>query len=428
MKKILKNLFLIIAFVILFSTNVFAAKYTMCTGKEFNTRIKYALNKTNNGVDRSITEFRRHLSLPEDAILIDISEDGDSSVLAFIDENILYYIADDDVYLNYDCSYMFDGFLAIKKINLQEFEFSKLKKANYMFSNCISLTDLDVDNDTDIKLNEMEGMFYNCQSITDLNLYMLVTKNVTSFKNLFYECRNLKNIQVHTDKFITKNVKDFTNTYKNCYLLKTNFGKKATSINENNYKMYSKCGDDDTEGLLKDFDFEYDDYGTNDCTYKVDSIFGTVFTTESLTGDEIKTAKTFLNAKLATDSSLQSASGKDSNQLQDIDVEAILRAESTFVPDLEEKIRLFKEKRKNGSNSNIEDEEDDIVGPGITPSKEPINYEDVSADEDYASYKQFDNSIYLVVIIILVTVIIGLLMYRRKTKKETDEIDKPFDN
>lgn len=425
MKNLIKKITFTILFMILMVSSSFAAKYTLCSGKEFNARIKYAYDV------KSIYEFKRNFSIPDNVTLVDISEDSDSSVVAYMEDGILYFVCEDEVYFNNDISYMFNGFLAIKDINVQEFDFSKCRKTNFMFANCINLTNLDLDNDTDIKLNEMEGMFYNCQSLVDLYIPMLVTKSVSSFKNLFYGCRNIKNIQVDREKFITKNAKDFTGMFTNCYMLKTNFGKKATSINESSYKAYAKCGDDDTEGLIKDFDFEYDDYGANDGNYKIDSI-NDVSLTENFSSDEIKSAKSHFNAQLSTDSSLNQLSGKDSNLLSDIDVDAILMAESTYIPNLEEKIKEFNDRRNKSLDYGLEDEEIMATASTFTPGRlnrpTPEDYANLGLEENYSSYTFIDNSIYIVVIVILVTIIVGLLMYKRKSKKENEEIDKSYDD
>ena len=67
----------------------FASKYTIASGKDFNARIKMYFDKNNTSAtaDYYITAFKYSSSL--DGTPIDISEDGDSSVLAYIKNNII---------------------------------------------------------------------------------------------------------------------------------------------------------------------------------------------------------------------------------------------------------------------------------------------------------------------------------------------------
>ena len=84
-------LFLItLAFSLSFSLTSFAAPYTLCTGKEFNQRVKAFLsgNDPRATIVNTITAFRRGYNPPDDPnYYVDVSEDGDGSVLVYITEN-----------------------------------------------------------------------------------------------------------------------------------------------------------------------------------------------------------------------------------------------------------------------------------------------------------------------------------------------------
>lgn len=270
--KIKKLLFTISVLILLICSNSFAAKYTIASGKDFNNRIKMHISKnyTSATPDYTLTAFKYSNKI--EGTPIDISEDGDSSALAYIKNNILYCVSDDDVYINEDASYMFDKFVNLKQVDLSFLNLKKLNKTKFMFGNCKYLTNIDFDNDTTIYLNELEGMFFDCQSLVDLNIFMFNTKNVRNMNSLFYNCKNLKNIMINPSLWSIKNVTNFDKMYFNCQLLKTNFNKLATSIPESEYKIYTKAGDDDIEGLLKDYDFDYDDYGKNTGSIKVDKL------------------------------------------------------------------------------------------------------------------------------------------------------------
>lgn len=273
--KIKLLLYLILLLILGIPTSVFAAKYTVARGIDFNGRVKSALNISNNSasIDKTLRGFKRSDSLPANEVkLIDISEDGDGSVLAYIQNNILYYLAEEEVYLNEDCSYMFDKFINLQNANFNDFNFSKMRKANFMFGNCKFLTNIDFDNDTPITLTEMEGMFYDCESLVDLNIYMIDTHVVKEMRNVFYNCYNLKNINIDMGKWSMQNVISVSGMFKNCHMLKTNFNRKADNIEETQYFVLARPGNEYLEGLLKDYNYEYDDYGKLDGTYSVKDI------------------------------------------------------------------------------------------------------------------------------------------------------------
>ena len=259
-KKLYFLLYVLVLYIVMMTSNAFAAKYTIARGIDFNTRVKILINENNasSTPDYTIKAFLQGDSYHEDAI--DISEDGDSSVLAYIENDILYYLSDDDVYLNQDASYMFDKFMGIKRIDLSTINLTKTKDTSFMFSNCKSLVEVNLDNDDILKLNSIKGMFYNCESIVNLYLFMLDTNNVTDMSELFANCINLKNIYIYPDLFKTNKVQNFKNTYQNCKSLKTNLGRPSSRIQESDYKLYSVAGDDEEpiEGLFRNYDYDYD--------------------------------------------------------------------------------------------------------------------------------------------------------------------------
>ena len=357
-KKILK----MFIFVIFIATNVsftFAAKYTMCKGKDFNTRIKMAINSKYNSStpEYSITGFSFASYVKGNAI--DISEDGDGSVLAYIDNNIIYCVSDEDVYLNSDISYMFDKFINLKRVDLTFFSFNKIRKANFMFGNCKYLNFVDLDNDTEIKLNEMTGMFFDCQSLIDLNLSMINTKNVKSFNSLFYNCKNLKNIIINPSIFKTNKVNNFDKMYYNCLSLKTNKNLKATDIKEEKYKMYTVPGSDYREGLLRDYDYDYDELVL-----------------------DLEQSKSFVNINIASDSSLYNVSSvkrinNNSNDKSTFDDVPILKEETTFVDKLIPKSK--------SSKSEVINEENELY-------LKDINIKNISTNSDIVINKKSTDS------------------------------------
>lgn len=445
--KISKAIFIIKLFVLMLSFNVFAEKYTIANGKDFNARIKMYLNENNSSAtpEYTIKAFKYSSSL--DGAPIDISEDGDSSVLAYIKDNIIYYLSDDDIYLNYDSSYMFDKFINLKQIDLTHISFKKVRKMNYMFGNCKYLTDLDMDNDETIFLDEMQGMFFDCQSIVDLNIFMINTKNVVNMNSLFFNCKNLKNIFIDTSKWSINKVNNFSKMYYNCAMLRTNFNTKAIDIDENKYKQYSIAGDEDKEGLLKDFDYEYDDYGKKSGSIPVDKISETLVVSQdnknnidNISQKDLQMSKVLSVASISTNSELylnnsNSRIGKDGKvKLSDwiigqtVDEIPILKEETTFVDKL---IPKKKNSTTQLDSSRIVEEEDGdsqevngVLRPDYTSFSNEFNNNDSLNDINLKIDKPIflsDVSIAIILVSVVIIITIGVFAFYFKNKRNSDE-------
>lgn len=454
--KIKILLLLVSVAILLICSNSFAAKYTIASGKDFNTRIKMSINKSYNSAtpEFTLTAFKYSPTLNGPAI--DISEDGDSSVLAYIKNNIIYCVSDDDIYLNEDASYMFDKFVDLKQVDLSFLDFSKTKKTKFMFGNCKYLKDINFDGETNFKLNEMDGMFFDCQSIVNLNLFMFDTKNVKSMNSLFFNCKNLKNIYVDPNLWQVKNVTNFNKTYYNCALLKTNLNTLATSIDESKYKTFSIAGDEDKEGLLKDIDYDYDDYGERLGTFAVDKISETLVvtpdnknTTNNISKSEIENSYNKSIVNISSTSELYEHSsnakiGKDgklrlSNSLiaQTLDEVPILKEETTFVD------KLIPKNKNINSNSDF----DKIVGEEVSTKSdvkgilrpdystfenviesENTTSENIIEEETFSKEPKIDKPIFIsdisiaiIFVLFIFIIAIGAFAYYFKNKQGSDE-------
>ena len=445
--KITKIFFLIATFTLVISFNSFAAKYTIANGKDFNMRIKMLIDKsyTSATPDYSVTAFKYSTTI--DGQVIDISEDGDNSVLAYIKNNIIYCVSDDDIYLNEDASYMFDKFVNLKQVDLSFLDFSKTNKTKFMFGNCKYLKEINFDGETILKLNEIEGMFFDCQSVVDLNLFMFNTKNVRSMNSLFFNCRNLKNIYIDPNNCSVKNTTNFNKTYFNCALLKTNFGTRATDIDESKYKTFSIAGDEDKEGLLKDIDYDYDDYGERSGSWPVDKINETLVLTsdnknnlEYISKTDIQNSLNKSQVNISTSSEFyeyhsNGRIGKDGKVklsdwliTQTVDEVPILKEETTFVDKL---IPKRKNKSSDSIIDRIVDEEistasdvNGILRPDYSFNEE-LEEEVISEDEQIDTTTKTSEvnlaSIAIIIIGCILVVLIGILGYYFKNKQDNEE-------
>ncbi|MBP3200498.1 MAG: BspA family leucine-rich repeat surface protein [Lachnospiraceae bacterium] len=450
MKRNILKIVIQIIFILLNINFAFAAKYTICNGKEFNTRIKMSINTNYNSStpEYNIVGFDFSPNIKGKAI--DISEDGDQSVLAYIDNNIIYYVSDEDVYLNSDCSYMFDKFIGIKKINLSNFDFKKIKKANFMFGNCKYLEDLNMDNETEIKLDEMIGMFFDCQSLKDLDLTMINTKNVKSFNSLFYNCKNLQNIIINPSIFKTNNVKSFDKMYYNCLSLKTNYNLKVTDIKEEKYNVFTRPGTEYLEGLLRDYDYDYVELVQDNKSYKIDNLKDKINISDenqnidkNIDKENLNISKGYIDVELSPENNLYNISsddrinidGKMNNEkyinkdtLKDV---PILIFETTFVDKLVPKNKstysniIEGEKDTNSFENNKDINAKGILRPDLSNMElsETYKVDESIIDFDYSEINKFDISnyySYIIFIIVFLLITAGIIIFKHNNQNGDD--------
>ena len=155
--------------------------------------------------------------------------------------------------------------MRIRNIDLSDFVYLKgLTDTRYMFLECRNLKDIKFKKDSggkEFMPSEMQGMFCGCQSLTNIDLTLFDTKMVDNMTELFYKCYNLRNIYVNPTRWNVENVMLFKRMFSECHMLRTNDGKKAVDIAEDDYGDFAVPGNDKKEGFIKDINYEYADYG-----------------------------------------------------------------------------------------------------------------------------------------------------------------------
>ena len=127
----------------------------------------------------------------------DVSEAGDRSVLAWMDNGNLYVAADGAIAPNSDASWLFQEFVNLKTINFGNcFVTSKVTRMSGMFDGCSSLTALDLSHFETSNVTDMYAMFRNCGSLTRLDLSSFDTSAVTTMDSLFDGCSSLTNLDL----------------------------------------------------------------------------------------------------------------------------------------------------------------------------------------------------------------------------------------
>ena len=150
------------------------------------------------------------------------------------DYNHLFEQENNEVELVWDnnlehCAYMFFDCSDITKIDLSNFDSSKVEDIEYMFHGCSSLTSLDLTNFHTEKVEDMESLFNGCSSLTSLDLSNFDTSNVSDMNKMFYNCFSLTSLDL--SNFITSKVMQFSCMFYNCTSL--------SSLNLSNFNFQS---------------------------------------------------------------------------------------------------------------------------------------------------------------------------------------------
>ena len=171
----------------------------------------------------------------------DVSEAGDRSVLAWMDNGDLYVAADGAIAPNSNASCLFQEFVNLKTIDfgncfdtssvtdmssmfnyctsltsldLSGFDTSNVTDMGWMFNYCASLTSLDLSGFDTSSVTDMSLMFQNCASLTSLDLSGFDTSNVTKMAGMFSNCKDLTSLDL--SGFDTSNVADMSNMFRSC--------------------------------------------------------------------------------------------------------------------------------------------------------------------------------------------------------------------
>ena len=154
----------------------------------------------------------------------DISEAGDGSVMAYVEETV----ADEDgnstykltiggkggIIANESMIGYFDGFEKMTSIDLSVLDTSEVTNMIGMFYGCRNLTSLDVSNFDTSNVTNMSIMFSSCSSLTSLDVSKFDTSQVTSMYGMFCWCSSLTSLDV--SNFDTSQVANMFAMFYNC--------------------------------------------------------------------------------------------------------------------------------------------------------------------------------------------------------------------
>ena len=173
----------------------------------------------------------------------DVSEAGDRSVLAWMNNGDLYVAADGAIAPNPNASWLLQDFVNLKTITFGNcFDTSSVTDMCAMFIHCTSLTSLDLSGFDTSSVTDMGAMFQNCASLTSLDVSSFDTSNVTYMFFMFDLCESLTSLDLAS--FDTSNVIDMDAMFANCERL-TDLdlsGFDTSNVTSMDY-MFSNCED-----------------------------------------------------------------------------------------------------------------------------------------------------------------------------------------
>ena len=148
----------------------------------------------------------------------DMSENKDSSILAWMDNGDLYVAANGKIAPGSSARRLFSDFRNLEKINFGNcFDTSGVRYMIDMFSGCSSLTSLDLSGFDTSNVTKMEAMFSDCSSLISLDLSSFDTSNVTDMDSMFKGCSGLASLDLSS--FDTFNVTRMFGMFEGCHSL-----------------------------------------------------------------------------------------------------------------------------------------------------------------------------------------------------------------
>ena len=153
------------------------------------------------------------------------------------DENEVKVTFKDDVL---STGYMFLNVKNITRIDLSNFDASKVTYMMGMFFGCTSLTSINLTNFDTSSSTNFWYMFGECSSLQNLNLESFDTKSITTMNSMFINCISLKILDLRS--FDTKNVKNMQEMFSGCTnLISLNLESLDVSSVTIMYRMFYNC-------------------------------------------------------------------------------------------------------------------------------------------------------------------------------------------
>lgn len=186
--------------------------------------------------------FVNYIDEEEHLVEWDLSEDGDGSIIGWIDNSTNYnlYIGSDWNIYSKDLSKAFYNMTSVTNIYFDNLNTSDCTSMYYMFHSAKSLIEVDLNNFNTSKVTDMGRMFQDCNALLELELSSFDTHNVIQMYSMFYNCQSMKTLDI--SMFNTSNVKNISYMFANCVsLTSVDLSNFNTSKVTNMHGLFAYC-------------------------------------------------------------------------------------------------------------------------------------------------------------------------------------------
>lgn len=155
--------------------------------------------------------------MSKDMTLIDVDMDGDSGVVAWIQDGVMKIstqIEGVPVQFNNLANSMFAGKANISNIEFNNVETSKLTSIAYMFNGCTALTKLDLSMFDTSNVTTATGAFLNCSGLTLLDVSNFNASKFIYTTAMFKNCSSLLSVDV--SGWDTGNMNNMSDMFNGC--------------------------------------------------------------------------------------------------------------------------------------------------------------------------------------------------------------------
>ena len=247
--------------------------------------------------------------MPISATLIDVDEDEDGGVVAWMDGTVMkvstqtpgkqviaatscqemFMIKSNLISIDFsnldtsnviNMSQMFEGCTRMTALDLTHLDTQNVTNMSHMFLACIGLTNLDLTPLDTSNVTNMDSMFGYCNGLTNLDLTTLDTQNVTRMGSMFSGCSGLTNLDL--TPLDTQKVTDMRYMFSDCSSL-TNLDLThldTSKVTDMSYMFYD-CSKLSTLSIGENFAFVGSDYRLSSGTWY--SSNGTAYTSDGTT-------------------------------------------------------------------------------------------------------------------------------------------------
>ena len=171
----------------------------------------------------------------------DVSENGDGSVMAWVEDGTNFYIGGEGGVTAKDCESLFANFANVTEIVFNDcFYTEPAVDFSYMFGENYYLTELDLSSLNTANAETMERMFMGCARLEKVNVTSFDTSKVRDMSQMFDQCRCLK--EVDLTSFDTSSVENMYYMFDHCMEIESLDLSSFQTSNVTNFEgMFKAC-------------------------------------------------------------------------------------------------------------------------------------------------------------------------------------------